>query len=875
MAASDEEADDAFQDKDRRHDGLELYLKENQRALDLERLPPRRQSLIPRYPAGNERDTAGSSRAVSEHQNSWRQDAQQRANVNQASASFSTPMDRTYMPPPLSPRRPLSPSNHEPGRSTVQPQRTVLASDQTMSAHSRQATAESTSWLDTIDESGGSSNSSVHSGSSSIGLRRKHIRTGSGATEAEFDAALDAAVEAAYDDGYEPVSGEEDARNNEPPSVAASSSYFASVKKNIDLAKQRVRDAEREAAIVSAREHERRRRLEQQQGGASNEAFELSYEDNEAEEEERMLEEMTREYILDEADYGLAFKSTVPRTSDSSGLPGKTWGNSLGSVSMTAGTTLATVIENTSPATLSINTEKPSASFSPPLSALPPAPQASLELNGASRSGTAASLNPSFMAIQSPGVRDRRLSGQKVKQLKIDTNARLPLGATGPKTQPPGLGSPRILTRPFADAPKSASLPLEGHEVRADLDSQAASQPIVSRKADSDDPRPSSPKPLEANTALGTPPLSSNQSPPEEPPPLAPSPVRAPSKIPSAGALRKNYSSSSLRSLKQQPSTPLGTEDSPGTPIGRAFSSSSISHRNESLPVLPDMPTPAATSLGKGGFFSGNLSFFDNDIHSPMTPGSPNTAINNAPAPLEPCPESFLLRPFWLMRAIYQTIAHPRGGYISTRLFVPRDAWRVKNVKLRNVDEKVANCDLLTAALLNLQKVDTLDADVVLEEMQAFELILDQVQGQLGKKLGAEVGVNGSAAIFKASPITDELGPSDALSSKLGSTSGKSYLSWKRLRSKHSTGPTLPAAGNVAPGKENARDLTMRSLPMTAAANPRVAKRDPTKVLGIGPHSHYMAALGRLCDAVQVLGKLSRHSCFRCLTAPQIKSHAR
>jgi hypothetical protein len=59
-------------------------------------------------------------------------------------------------------------------------------------------------WLDTIDESGSSDTSSVHSTTSDNGLHRKHIRNQSGETDPDFDAAFDAAVEAAYNEGLEP-----------------------------------------------------------------------------------------------------------------------------------------------------------------------------------------------------------------------------------------------------------------------------------------------------------------------------------------------------------------------------------------------------------------------------------------------------------------------------------------------------------------------------------------------------------------------------------------------------------------------------------------------------------------------------------------------
>ena len=253
---------------------------------------------------------------------------------------------------------------------------------------------------------------------------------------------------------------------------------------------------------------------------------------------------------------------------------------------------------------------------------------------------------------------------------------------------------------------------------------------------------------------------------------------------------------------------------------------------------------------------------FDSDIHAPNSPGSPNPLASNAPLPLEPCPESTLLRPFWFLRSIYQTIAHPRGGYISTRLFVPRHIWSVKSTKLKNVEDKVSSCDLLTAALLKLGKVDTLDANAVLEEMQFFESVMEQVQTSLAKKLGNEVGVQGAAQIFKGIQVVDESAHNlEALAWKTTNASSRSNFSWKKLRGKNSLGPGLPSGGTVNVSKNGPQEgPTIKSLPMTKMQNPRFPKRDPNQVQCLGPNPSYMGALARLCDAVQILGKL-RSSC--------------
>jgi len=211
------------------------------------------------------------------------------------------------------------------------------------------------------------------------------------------------------------------------------------------------------------------------------------------------------------------------------------------------------------------------------------------------------------------------------------------------------------------------------------------------------------------------------------------------------------------------------------------------------------------------------------------------------------------------MRALYQTLAHPRGGYITNKLFIPRDVWKVKGVKLRALEDKSSQCDLLTAALLNLAQVDSNVADAVLEEMQSFENILEQVQIALTKKLGNEVGTQGMAR---------ESGDGDAMPAvpRSASVSGKGAFIWRRLRSKGSAvnmssaygtrsnsggsgGPSIPEKEVMGNGSG-----TLPSLPMVANPSSRPAKRDVTSVSFDGPYAGYMLSLARLFDAAQTVG---------------------
>ena len=184
--------------------------------------------------------------------------------------------------------------------------------------------------------------------------------------------------------------------------------------------------------------------------------------------------------------------------------------------------------------------------------------------------------------------------------------------------------------------------------------------------------------------------------------------------------------------------------------------------------------------------------------------------------------------------------------------------WRVKGVKLKSVEDKIANCDYLTAALLKLAKVDTFDADAVLEEMQSLEGVLEQVQATLTKKLGSEVGVQGSGGMFKDAPPSGDAETS-TIPSKSGSMSSKSSsFSWRRLRSKNSGAALSNAYSNKGMAPEGTREsLSMSTLPMTStsAAKVRFAKRDVSEVQFSGPNANYMGALARLFDAAQTLGK--------------------
>lgn len=779
--------------------------------------------------------------------------------------TLALPVNSDCMPPPLSPRRPLSPkpSNPQPAPAPAPaisstPTLPLVQQGQRI-GHSRDNSNGSTSWLDTIDESDGSSASSVHSRTSSIGLRRKRIRAASGATQAEFDAALDAAVEAAYNDGFEPV----DEGNGQPAESGAAGDFVTNARRNVEKAKQRVREAEIEAAKVPSRAVESGGMHRGGTGRDRSDSIELEYGDDEAEEEERMLEEMTKGYVMDDFEFDMQSKSALPRQSDSSGFSGRTWGSSIGSNPTTAGTSLSTVAEAMVLPSLAtqLQSQLPPPAHPPPSSALPTPPGAIPMASLQALSAAASSRPPSSSISHGQGVRERRLSGQNAKRLKIETKSKLPGGTQGLRTQP-SLISPSIFPGQAFDEISEPVPPVI--QTQSNLggmslqNSTSATTQALNRQISSTFPGSSSadtvPSESPATPALTK--VTSYES-DESAPPMPSSPARLLRKVATGpGTLRKNFSSSSLKNRSLSVTTPDMSDISPNTPVSGNFAM--IGQPRKGLnSVVPALPTPTGGSFALNGLPTGGLYLFDSDIHSPRSPGSPNPLAVNPPLPLEPCPESSPLRPFWLLRCLYQTLAHPRGGYLSTKLFVPRDVWRVKNVKLKGLEEKIANCDLLTAALLKLSKVNTLDADAVLEEMQTLENVLDQVQVTLSKKLGNEVGAQVSSSLFKGGNTAEDAGSHlDNLTFKSSNVAGKSYLtSWRdKLRSKNSgAGPANVVAS--ATTKDGLKEtMSINFLPMTNLHNYRPAKRDVSQVQCTGPNANYMGALVRLFDAAQVLG---------------------
>jgi hypothetical protein len=729
------------------------------------------------------------------------------------------PDNSRYMPAPLSPRRPSVPEIKHEMEQIPSNEPLVMPGSRTTEEAPPEESSNASSWLDPIDESE-SDRSSVHSVSSQQGIHRKHIRGASGDTNPDLDVAFDAAVEAVYNEGFEPdIEGE---RNVEP----APSKH--TVKQSIIVPASDIKE------ILSPTNNFH--------------PGQLNTLDLDDEEEERLLDDITSDYAQTFS-FDLSTKSALPRQSDSSGYSRSTWQSSQISDRTTAGTSLSTVAEDTSPMGMSKNAFAASASLNGILSEPPsaPPPQGSLP------------QPPSTGQNRTSGVRSRRLSGQNLKQLKIETVTARPENRSRASTF-------HHTASPFKEEEESQGT----DEFDKDFKFGSALEPSVSEVSEQQHERMlASPPSLDilSTTSDVSRPLTATTVTTEQRKSIDDAPGELHSLKPSF--IRKNKSSLSLR--EHTVIAPSPTEAAPAsivTPMSSTFMSMAAKRFNEAplhsqRATLPAF-TPAASDSLPGGVY-----LFDTSLSSAQLPTSPRSP-SMQPTSLEPCPDSFLLRPFWLMRAIASTLVGVKGGFLTTKLFVPREVWQTKGVKLKSVEEKIANCDLLTAALGRLSGVDTYDADALMEELQNFEEVMERVQSSFVKRLGSDVGISGLAGIFKdaagatsTAPSSQNMDTHTPGAEKTKSKESKGYLnSWRKLRSKSSGAPVTSGQTNRAHVNKTAEKEAlplMPSVPMTSyvPVERRGQRKDARNLTFDGPNREYMGSLARLFESVQVLGKSS------------------
>lgn len=93
----------------------------------------------------------------------------------------------------------------------------------------------------------------------------------------------------------------------------------------------------------------------------------------------------------------------------------------------------------------------------------------------------------------------------------------------------------------------------------------------------------------------------------------------------------------------------------------------------------------------------------------------------------DPPPASPFHRPYWLMRVLYKTMT--TGGYLTPKLYVPRQIWFQTGIKLTGVSSKFMSCDTALIYLLKMEKENVKDRG----SWNKLDKDLDEICGILGK----------------------------------------------------------------------------------------------------------------------------------------------
>lgn len=96
-------------------------------------------------------------------------------------------------------------------------------------------------------------------------------------------------------------------------------------------------------------------------------------------------------------------------------------------------------------------------------------------------------------------------------------------------------------------------------------------------------------------------------------------------------------------------------------------------------------------------------------------------------------PVNVLFRPYWLMKLLAQTMT--RGGYMTAKLYVPKNVWFQLGAKFTAIETKFTSCETILIYLQKIKDVDMGDTNMITKELEEFCQQLDQIQNSLARKL--------------------------------------------------------------------------------------------------------------------------------------------
>ncbi|CAG8611927.1 12720_t:CDS:2 [Gigaspora margarita] len=220
--------------------------------------------------------------------------------------------------------------------------------------------------------------------------------------------------------------------------------------------------------------------------------------------------------------------------------------------------------------------------------------------------------------------------------------------------------------------------------------------------------------------------------------------------------------------LSRPARTPRRTTSNPGSAPKKSSASRFFNNTHSSpSPLTPGTPWTNSLSfisqpLGSPGLSSSTPTFRSDSptVYSTRTvdSGYASCLVNPYPSPLiydeetgnpvmtnsgmsELPPNDVHLKPFWLMRLLERTMT--TGGYLTPKLYIPRNLWLQGHAKLASIDAKISSCDVVLNCLLKLSKTSVDDMDVLMKVLEGIEPIIEGLQNSLARKLSYVESTNG------------------------------------------------------------------------------------------------------------------------------------
>eukprot|EP00741_Cyanophora_paradoxa_P019470 tig00021127_g18795.t1 len=120
--------------------------------------------------------------------------------------------------------------------------------------------------------------------------------------------------------------------------------------------------------------------------------------------------------------------------------------------------------------------------------------------------------------------------------------------------------------------------------------------------------------------------------------------------------------------------------------------------------------------------------------------------------PTDKGPSSPLHRPFWLMARLQESME--TGGYLTEKLYVPRDLWLQRGAKIQAIQAKMGFCQELKAEILHLEKAAE-SRERFPEVLEEFKQRVLQMRNALSKALPY---IQASAAEEKEKGVMSRIG---------------------------------------------------------------------------------------------------------------------